>query len=182
MRAWFGRAWPAVALFIGCSGGGSSGSSASAPFSFSVSTADFGAIAYPCDPGSSGVTTFNGFVANCDESPNGGTTQITDAVVQIAGYHGSDTYAFQGSDDITASFVQFTIANYELHSGPASPGIPATSCSIVVTGPATLAKGDTVTATFHCDEIAAFVLIGDGGYHPPMSTTADGQFAGTVVF
>ncbi|HEY5243096.1 MAG TPA: hypothetical protein VIJ22_16565 [Polyangiaceae bacterium] len=169
-------------LFLGCSGGGSSGGSASAPFSFSVSTTDFGGIAYTCDPGSSGVTTLNGFLANCDESPNGGTTQITDAVVQLAGYHGSDTYAFQGSDDTTASFVQFTMANHDFHSGPASPGIPATSCSVVVTGPATLAKGDTVTATFHCDEIPAFVVIGDGGYHPPMSTTADGQFAGTVVF
>jgi hypothetical protein len=177
---------PVVCLLAACgSNSPSSGEPTGGyPFSFSVSTADFGSMNYACSSDSSSVTTLNGFLASCDmdETVSGSSEQMTETVIQIAGYHGSDTYAFQGSDGMTASFVQFDLANHIFRSSPASPGIPGTTCSVVLTGPPKLSAGDQVSGTFHCDNIVGFVISGDAGYYPPSTTSADGQFAGTVLF
>jgi hypothetical protein len=157
--------------------GGGGGSSGGGALSFGVRTADFGSTTYPCSAGS-GITTFSGFMVSCEPNDPSGVAQ---PIIGVAGYHGTDSYSFGGSNDIAASFVQFGLANHDFRSAPASPGIPGTTCTVQLVGPPTLSQGDHVSGSFHCENIHGDVVHGDGGYQPPVWTSADGEFDGYVL-
>jgi hypothetical protein len=176
--------WPllAVTALAGCSGvpaggnGGGGGTSSGLPLAFSISTGNYGAVAYTCSPGS-GVSPIGGFTVACSLADDGGA--LSGPIVQIAGYHGTDTYAFQGSNDEAASFVQFGLAGYDFGSAPAWAGLPATTCSVQLTGNATLSRGDHVTGTFHCDGIQGIpVHVTQATPEATVTASVDGRFDG----
>jgi hypothetical protein len=183
--------WVLATVLAGCGGSGDGGASRSGaggggqtPLHFTVRTGTGGSTSYPCASGSGAMTQGvpSGFMISCQET-NASGEYVTDAVLALAGYHGTGTYPFTGSVTSGASAVQFTLDNYDyLTSVGATPGEPTPSCTVQITsGSATPALGDPVSGTFHCDVIVGSV-VGDAAYYPPVFTTADGEFDGAVVF
>ncbi|HEY8089682.1 MAG TPA: hypothetical protein VIF09_17600 [Polyangiaceae bacterium] len=168
----------------GGSGGSSPGAGSPSPTTFDVTTGTGGGSVLPCDRGRSLVQFQPGqLLLSCDQSVTSGadTRSTTLGILQLASYHGSDTYSFTGSADPSAGSVQFTQGGVQFGTQAPGPGFAGTTCKVTVTGPATLAAGSQVSGSFHCDSIYGLSISGDPStYVPPTVTSADGSFAGSM--
>ena len=148
-------------------------------FHFAVTTTTQGSATLTCDNAPSGIALMGGSLqAFCDHDEVGTNGATTIGQVDIAGFHGADTYTFEGSNDPLAGSVSFDLNGYSFSSVPASPGITATSCSVTITSPDAPQRGDAISGTFHCDDLLGFLIVGDGGYHAQPTTSVDGTFDG----
>jgi hypothetical protein len=168
--------------------GGSSGPStaagSSSPTTFEVTTGTGGSSNLPCDRGASLAEFQPGqLLFSCQQSVTTGTdtTSTTLAILELAGYHGSDTYSFTGSTDPSTGSVQFRQGEMQFLTRAPDPGFAGTKCKVTVTGPAALSAGAQVSGSFHCDSIDGLPVTGDAStYVPDTITSADGSFAGSM--
>ncbi len=97
---------------------------------------------------------------------------MTVAALDVAEYHGTGTYSFVGSG---ASSFDMTVGNTLLDAAGANGTVPATSCTVTLSGPATLGAGSEVQGHFHCDNVAGLPVVGSGG---STYVAVDGDFDG----
>src|SRR5262249_20274658 len=148
-------------------------------FTFDVTTTGYGGSNYAC-PAGSGIVLMPSFMADCVTNDPSGLAQ---PMLQIASYHGTDTYTFTGSSAGGASPLPFGPAHYDFITRDVTPGEQPPTCTAKLVGPPTLSQGDHVTGTFHCDAVRGLVVHGDPStYYPPVTTSVDGHFDGYVVF
>ena len=108
--------------------------------------------------------------------PQGDAADPTELVLE--GYHGTGTYMFKGGGGL-----EVTIGNTFLDAVGAGPTEPATSCTVTLTGPASLTNGDEVKASVHCTRMYVGYLggTGGGGYVPPTYVTVDAKIDAFVT-
>lgn len=107
---------------------------------------------------------------------------MTLATLNVTGYHGTGTYNFQGSTNGTQGTLQATLTNARVDSVPASGSNQATSCTVTLSGPATLARDAEVQGHVHCDGMLADPLSGGGSSSDPTTVSADGDFAAYAAY
>jgi hypothetical protein len=110
-------------------------------------------------------------------SDNGSGLTMTVATLEIAGYHGTGTYTFQGSGSAGKSTLQATINKTFIDAVPGSGPSPATSCTASISGPAVLSEGTEVQGHVHCDNMLAGPAPGTGGTSAPVDVSTDTDFA-----
>ena len=131
----------------------------------------FNGATYQCTNGGIGVDRYSparafGLIILCGEETvdeSDGGTRSSSAQLEVAYYHGLDTYAFQCDGGYGATTCPnsngnaawFPLDDYDLVAWPASPGFLPASCKVTVSGPSTLVTGDHVSGSFDCDPIQA---------------------------
>jgi hypothetical protein len=81
--------------------------------------------------------------------------------LNLPSYHGTDTYSFTTTDADGGTggggdqpFFYATVGGVHVGNTPASGASPATTCTITLTGSASLSKGSEVKGHVHCDDMA----------------------------
>jgi hypothetical protein len=168
----------------GGSGGSATGAGSSSPTTFDVMTGTGGSSSLPCDSGTSFTQFQPGqLLFSCLQQVTSGTDTVstTLAILELSGYHGSDTYTFTGSTDPSTGSVQFTQRGVQFLTQAPGPGLAGTTCTVTITGPTTLSAGSQVSGSFHCDSIYGLPLESDPtSYVPATVTSADGSFSGSM--
>ncbi|MBK6694102.1 MAG: hypothetical protein IPG50_18135 [Myxococcales bacterium] len=158
-----------VALALaGCAGSSSSASSGDLPPGRMTITPAVGGASF--DPRCVTSAALIGTMLNV----SCGAGQETYAAIVIRAYHGPGTYTLTSSDDGTVQFVDVESVLFGIPKR--QPGVPATKCAAEIKGPASPARGDVISGTFHCDNLMGNRLYGDGGYQPPVYRAVDGSF------
>jgi hypothetical protein len=179
MRVWFALFFPT--FLLGC---GSSTSSTASPTVTLSTTTSRGETMYTCQ-GGGGISLDHGALfVECDF----GDARAESALLEVSGYHGSGMYPFTcdnpspsqqcDANAVGGNEVWLPMGDYTMAAWPASPGVPASSCTFTIQGSSSLSRGNPVSGTFHCDPIA-LVVGGSSLDASPLPTSVDGQFQGT---
>src|ERR1700722_15575185 len=87
--------------------------------------------------------------------------------LSVPHYHGSDTYRLEGSTSIYEPILEVVVSGELVRSAPGSSGIPATQCTLLLTGPKTLPEGGRITGHIRCTDMRAVPWLGGESAAPP---------------
>jgi hypothetical protein len=82
---------------------------------------------------------------------------------------------------MTIPGLAMTVSDKSVNSVPGSPGIPATQCTLVVTGPDTIHQGSFVTGHIRCTDMSAVSRLGSAGAARAETVIVEGSFSVEVT-
>jgi len=117
--------------------------------------------------------------AECHESSdvNGTPPTAQKLSLVVPHYHGPDTYTFEGSRSTSDPSLMVTVSDEWVESVPGGTGVPATQCTLVLTGPDTLQEGSFFTGHIRCTDMRAIPRLGGAGAAPPETAIVEGSFS-----
>jgi hypothetical protein len=173
-----------AALLSACSSGASSSSAGNPPGTegaqLALTAKGDTTFTFRCVPGAANMGDGNIFIS-CNEPVAGNpNAQHTRVAINIEAFHGKSTYALDATG--AAGLVQFEDDSGELFSSESgtTAGEPTPMCTMQADGPPSPAKGDVISATFHCENVAGIPLHPKNGFAQHDHANVEGSFTAVL--